>query len=63
MLQESLDRPSMPLHIKYTLYTNNVKKPIKGSFSNKKNTITTQTRPTKIVKVYFLLKNQVLINF
>ena len=32
-------------------------------FSNKKYTITTQTRPTQIVKVYFLLKNRVLTDF
>ena len=32
-------------------------------FSNKKNTITTQTRPTQIVKVYSLLKNLILTDF
>ena len=37
--------------------------PLKVCFSNKKNTITTQTRPTQIVKVYFLLKNRVLTDF
>ena len=30
--------------------------PSKSVFSNMKYTITTQTRPTQIVKVYFLLK-------
>ena len=37
--------------------------PLKVCFSNKKNTVTTQTRPTQIVKVYFLLKNRVLTDF
>ena len=37
--------------------------PLKVCFSNKKYTITTQTRPTQIVKVYFLVKNQVLKDF
>ena len=36
---------------------------LKACFSNKEFTITTQTRPTQIVKVYFLLKNQVLTDF
>ena len=36
-----------------SLYTNN---PLKVCFSNKKYTITTQTQPTQIVKVYFSLK-------
>ena len=34
--------------------------PLKVCFSNKNYTIKTQTRPTQIVKVYFLLKNRVL---
>ena len=37
--------------------------PFKVCFSNKKCTITTQTRLTQIIKVYFLLKNQVLTDF
>ena len=37
--------------------------PLKVCFSNKKYTITTQTRPTQIIKVYFLLKNQVITDF
>ena len=37
--------------------------PLKVYFSNKKYSITTQTRPTQIVKVYFLLKNRVLTYF
>ena len=37
--------------------------PLKVCFSNKKTTITTQTCPTQIVKVYFLLKNCVLYEF
>ena len=37
--------------------------PLKVCFSNNKYTITTQTRPTQIVKVYFLLENQVLTDF
>ena len=36
---------------------------IKFSFSNKKYTIRTQTRPTQILKLYFLLKNRVLTDF
>ena len=32
-------------------------------FSNKKHLITIQTRPTQIVKVYFLLKNRFLTDF
>ena len=36
---------------------------LKVCFSNKKYTITTQTRLTQIVKVYFLLKNWVLTDF
>ena len=38
-------------------------KPLKVCFSDKKYTITTQTRPTKIVNVYFILKNRVLTEF
>ena len=37
--------------------------PLKVCFSNQKYIITTQTRPTQIVKVYFLLKNRVLTVF
>ena len=37
--------------------------PSKASFSNKKYPITIQTRPTQIVKVYFLLKNLFLTDF
>ena len=33
---------------------------LKDSFLNKKYFITIQTRPTQIVKVYFLLKNRFL---
>ena len=31
--------------------------PLKFCFTNKKYSITTQTRPAQIVKLYFLLKN------
>ena len=37
--------------------------PIETYFSNKKYLITIQTRPTQIVKLYFLLKNRVLTDF
>ena len=37
--------------------------PLKVGFSNKKYTLTTQKRPTQIVKVYFLFKNRVLSDF
>ena len=37
--------------------------PIKVCFSNKKYPITIQTRPTQIVKVYFLMKNRFLADF
>ena len=37
--------------------------PLKVCFFSKKNTITTQTCPTQIVKVYLLLKNRGLMVF
>ena len=37
--------------------------PLKVCFLNKKYTITIQTRPKQIVKVYFLLRNRFLTNF
>ena len=37
--------------------------PLKVCFSNKKNTITTQTRPRQIVKFYFLLNYLFLTDF
>ena len=48
----------IPLCIPITL--NN---PLKACFLNKKYPITTQTRPTQIVKVNFLLKTWFLTNF
>ena len=36
---------------------------LKSFFLNKEYPITIQTRPTQIVKVYFLLKNQLLTDF
>ena len=37
--------------------------PLKACFSNKKYLITILTRPTQIVKVYFLLKTQFSMEF
>ena len=37
--------------------TINFNNPLKVCFQNKKYLVTNQTRPTQIVKVYFLLKN------
>ena len=37
--------------------------PLKACFSNKKSPITVQTRPTEIVKVYFLLKPVIFCGF
>ena len=47
----------------YLLYTNNSNNPLKVCFSDKKYPSTIQTRPTQIEKVYFLLKNQSLMDF
>jgi hypothetical protein len=47
----------------YILYTNNFYQSIQTCFSNKKYPITIQTRPTQIIKVYFLLENKFLGEF
>ena len=49
--------------IKTICITITLNNPLKVCFFNKNYTITTQTRPTQIVKVYFLLKNRVLTDF
>ena len=54
---------SLCLYLNYICIPITFNNQLKVFFSFKKYTITTQTRPTQIVKVYFLLKNRVLTDF